>query len=65
MIENPYVSYVTGTYNRLVFLKHMIDTFRKSIGTGLTYELILVDGGSTDGSIEWMKQQPDVVLIEQ
>ena len=65
MIENPYVSYVTGTYNRLVFLQHMVDTFRKSIGTGLTYEIILVDGGSTDGSIEWMKQQPDVVLIEQ
>ena len=58
------VSIVSGTYNRLEHLKRMIESARQSAGT-LTTEIILVDGGSTDGTIEWAKSQPDVMLIEQ
>jgi glycosyltransferase involved in cell wall biosynthesis len=59
------VSVVSGTYNRLDYLKHMVDSVRKSIGVGIPYEIVLVDGGSTDGTQDWCKSQPDVVLIEQ
>ena len=59
------LSYVTGTYNRLHSLQRMVQSVRESIGKGIPYEIVLVDGGSTDGTIEWCKAQPDIVLIEQ
>jgi glycosyltransferase involved in cell wall biosynthesis len=43
----------------------MIDSVRSSIGLGIEYEIVLVDGGSTDGTIEWCKGEEDIVLIEQ
>lgn len=58
------VSIVSGTYNRLDHLRRMVESARKSTGN-LTYEVVLVDGGSTDGTIEWAKGQKDVRLIEQ
>lgn len=64
-MENPYVSIVTGTYNRLESLKRFLTSVRKSVGIGIPYEIILVDGGSTDGTVEWLTGQNDVVLIAQ
>lgn len=61
----PVVSLVTGTYNRLASLKQMVESFRHSIGVGMEYEIVLVDGGSSDGTLEWCYEQRDVVLIEQ
>lgn len=59
------LSVVTGTYNRLPHMQRMVQSVRQSIGVGIPYEIVLVDGGSTDGTIEWAKTQPDIVLIEQ
>lgn len=59
------ISLVTGTYNRLNYLKDMIHSFKYSLGLGTSYEIIVVDGGSTDGTIEWCKAQDDIRLIEQ
>lgn len=58
------LSIVTGTYNRLSHLQKMVASCRSSVGN-LKYEIILVDGGSTDGTIGWCKSQHDVRLIEQ
>ena len=59
----PTVSVVSGTYNRLELLQRMVQSARDSAGD-LPLEIVLVDGGSTDGTQAWAKQQPDVVLIE-
>lgn len=59
------ISIVTGTYNRLGHMQRMVHSVRDSIGIGIPYEIVLVDGGSTDGTIEWAKSQPDISIIEQ
>jgi len=59
------ISVVTGTYNRLPYLKEFVQSVRDGILPWLTYEIILVDGGSKDGTQAWAKAQPDVKLIEQ
>lgn len=58
------VSIVSGTYNRLAMVMHMVISARTSVGIGIPYEIILVDGGSTDGTIEWAQNQPDIHLIQ-
>jgi glycosyltransferase involved in cell wall biosynthesis len=60
------VSIVSGTYNRISFLKRMVASVRASFEGvhGLSWEIVAVDGGSTDGTLSWLKEQPDVRLIE-
>jgi glycosyltransferase involved in cell wall biosynthesis len=43
----------------------MVESVRKSVGVGIPYEIVLVDGGSTDGTLEWIETQTDTVLIPQ
>lgn len=59
------ISIVSGTYNRLQYMKRMVDSVRRSIGVGIPYEIVLVDGGSTDGTIEFCETQSDIVLVRQ
>jgi len=56
------VSIVFGTYNRLDMLKACVESVQKSVGK-LSYEIVVVDGGSTDGTKEWLIKQPDVVVV--
>lgn len=58
------VSIVSGTFNRLASLIRMIESARASIPSGMTYEFVIVDGGSTDGTLQWLRLQRDVKLIE-
>ena len=60
-----HISVISGTFNRLNILQRMVNSVRESIGMGIDYEIVLVDGGSTDGTIEWCKKQSDIKLIEQ
>lgn len=60
----PLISLVSGTYNRIALLKDMVQSFRDNLLPGISYEIVLVDGGSTDGTIEWAKSQADIRLIE-
>lgn len=61
MIE---LSVVTGTYNRIKYLRQMVESVRSSLGGRIPYEIIVVDGGSKDGTQKWCKQQEDIRLIE-
>ena len=58
------ISVVLGSYQRLPFLKKTIESVRHEVGE-MSHEIIVVDGGSTDGSIEWLSNQKDIILIIQ
>jgi glycosyltransferase involved in cell wall biosynthesis len=58
------ISIVSGTYNRFDILKRMMNSVRRQMYRGMGYEFVIVDGGSTDGTLEWLREQPDVLLIE-
>lgn len=60
----PLLSIVTGTFNRVAYLQRMMASARASIPVGLSYEFVICDGGSTDGTLDWLRGQVDVVLIE-
>ena len=60
----PILSIVTGTFNRLPSLRRMIASVRDQLPRGLAYEIVVVDGGSADGTQDWCKAQPDIRLIE-
>jgi GT2 family glycosyltransferase len=60
----PKVSVVLGSYNRKAFLRRAVDSVRDNGITG-PYEIIVVDGGSTDGSVRWLAEQKDVITIVQ
>jgi len=57
------ISIVTGTLNRGPFLQGLIEN---TVESNEKLELVLVDGGSTDGSIEYIKDEnhPRIKLIE-
>lgn len=59
----PAVSFVTGTLNRLPHLIAMMQSVRAFCTA--PYEIVVVDGGSTDGTEAYCNEQPDVVVIQQ
>ena len=61
-VVRPVVSVVLGTYNRLPFLQAAIAGIRSS-EIDVPYEIIVVDGGSTDGTIDWLVRQRDIIAI--
>jgi glycosyltransferase involved in cell wall biosynthesis len=61
---SPLVSIIFGTYNRLSCLKRAVASIRTSVAPH-SYEIVITDGGSTDGSLEWMQVQPDIVIADR
>jgi GT2 family glycosyltransferase/trans-aconitate methyltransferase len=62
MIENRKTSIIILTYNNLIYNQICIDSIRKYTEED-TYEIIVVDNNSTDGTREWLKNQKDVFVI--
>lgn len=64
--EKPGVSIVLGSYNRKKFLQLTIESIREEISRGsFPCEIIVVDGGSDDGTLEWLSAQKDIITIIQ
>jgi GT2 family glycosyltransferase len=64
MKNRPQISVVLGSYNRLWALKLAIQSVRDN-GITVPYEIIVVDGGSTDGALRWLIRQRDIITIVQ
>lgn len=55
-------SIVILTYNNLDYTKLCIDSIRRYTEPGM-YEIIVIDNCSIDGTVEWLKEQPDLRVI--
>lgn len=55
-------SIVIATYNKLDYTKQCIESIREYTANG-TYEIVVVDNRSSDGSVEWLRGQPDIRTI--
>ena len=63
-MERPTISAVIIVYNGLRFLPELMRTLVENL-SAITHEIILVDNGSTDGSVEYLKSHySDCRLIE-
>lgn len=63
-LKKPEISVVLGSYNRYKFLRETIKSVREN-SIEVSYEIIVVDGGSTDGTLKWLLKQKDIITIVQ
>ena len=54
---------VVPTHNRLESLTRSLDSIAR--GTRCDHQVVVVDGGSTDGTVEYLRQHPDVTPLFQ
>ena len=60
------LSIVLGSFNRLKFLKYAVQSIRNELkDANFPYEIIVVDGGSDDGSLNWLLKQKDIITVVQ
>lgn len=62
MFKSKKTSIIILTYNNLIYNQICLDSIRNYTDLG-TYEIIIVDNNSTDGTREWLKEQNDIKLI--
>jgi glycosyltransferase involved in cell wall biosynthesis len=58
------LSIVLGTFERLPILRRSLESIRAN-GIQMPHEIIVIDGGSRDGSLEWLTKQTDILTIAQ
>ena len=57
------VAFVILSFNLLYYTKLCINSIRATV-PAFSREIIVVDNASKDGSVEWLREQNDVLLIE-
>lgn len=63
-MTKPLVSVIFGSYNRVKFLKLTVESIRSEL-IEIPHEIIAIDGGSDDGSFEYLLKQKDIITIVQ
>ena len=61
-LQERMMSLVIPNLNGFPHVVGALESFRRT-NRG-PYQLVIVDNGSTDGSLEWLRTQPDVTLLE-
>ncbi|MDE5873938.1 MAG: glycosyltransferase family 2 protein, partial [Lachnospiraceae bacterium] len=61
-VNVPPYSFVILSYNTLELTRKCIESIRRNCKKG-SYEIIIVDNASSDGSLEYLRQQEDIALI--
>jgi glycosyltransferase involved in cell wall biosynthesis len=59
------ISVILPVYNTAPYLQRVIDALRRQDYPSDRYELIFVDNGSTDGSLELLRDQPDLRVLTE
>lgn len=59
----PLISVIVPTFNRLSLLQETIQSVRAQ--SFRDFEIIVVDDGSTDGTLEWLRSQADLHVVSQ
>ena len=62
MTKQTLTSIIILNFNLREYMQGLLESIRRYTTEG-TYEIIVVDNGSQDGSVEWLKSQSDVRLI--
>ena len=62
--DPPELSVILGSLNRRRLLQQTLHSIRTNGFLG-TMEIIVIDGGSTDGTCEWLARQQDVLTLVQ
>jgi GT2 family glycosyltransferase len=62
-VRSDYLVVLVGTYNRLELLKKVLSSIEAQ--TGYPHETIVIDGGSTDGTIEFLQSRKDITPVFQ
>lgn len=61
--RSNYLTVLIATYNRLEALKVVIDAIHAQ--TKCSHEVIVIDGGSTDGTVEYLRSRSDITPVFQ
>jgi len=61
--RNRHFVVLVATYNRLALLKSVVDAIEH--GTRTPHELVVIDGGSTDGTIDYLHADPRITPVLQ
>jgi len=62
-MESKTVATIVVTYNRLALLQEEIESLRCQTFT--SHQIIVINNGSTDGTLDWLEQQKDIITITQ
>lgn len=57
------IAVIIVTFNRLALLKECIESVRKQ--TYQNYDIIVINNGSTDNTLQWLSAQADIIIINQ
>lgn len=56
------VSIIIPTHNKIEFTKQCIESIRRNTQY-LSYQIIVVDNCSSDGTVEWLNEQDDLIVV--
>lgn len=61
--RSRYLTVLIATCNRLESLRQTVESIR--VSTNVSHEIIVIDGGSNDGTIEYLKSEPGLTSLFQ
>ncbi len=65
MTSTPRITVVTVSYNAKAFLEDFFTSLYVANQNGLELDIVMVDNGSTDGSVDWVREHyPKVNVLE-
>ena len=57
------ISVIIPTYNRKQLLQHTLDSLASDLHPGVTMEVLVIDDGSTDGTMEFVRKNYPTVIV--